>query len=532
MKWIFYVVVFVYMFYRTVYGVKVLDNRINLDLNGVTDDDYIEVGETKTLICKGSNKNQKLQWINPNGQVVPRQPSQRVYTSQFQVQSMRTGPSLLLTINGTAVADSGIWMCKSGETSEEVSICVIDTLTFEGTPTEVVADEGRSFTLSCKANGNPEPRISWYRNEVEISDDDESEPKYRLMTKYNSEGIEGLLTIISLVSEDSGNYTCKAIQESHLADDCTASKSLNITLNVNHAPSFGEGDEKQKIYGKEAEIVFIRCEADGYPFPSYLWFKKDGEDLIKLSEDITVTSNHSGTASELQLKVTEDTYDNEYMCRATNTLGDGEKVFIILKPMKPEPPSEVELVSAENNNGLIFNITWEDEILFDIDEIVAQYLPTGQLKRRTKPRESDWKKARQALANKGDVEDFGTTAILSGLEKATEYWVRLRIKNSVGATKWSDAMKASTADNEENEDEKQEEVKEEEEEDIEANNSSGTSPSDEEQHESSVTDDDSLITSTTESPLPSDDSGKFYGLFFGVGAVLLIIACTFLMRMV
>ncbi|KAI8422630.1 hypothetical protein MSG28_006410 [Choristoneura fumiferana] len=488
MKWIFYVVVFVYMFYRTVYGVKVLDNRINLDLNGVTDDDYIEVGETKTLICKGSNKNQKLQWINPNGQVVPRQPSQRVYTSQFQVQSMRTGPSLLLTINGTAVADSGIWMCKSGETSEEVSICVI---------------------------APPSPSLSMCLSRVCMW--------------------SCCYAMRSAISTDIYSFTDLGLHDKKI---CTRNDSFtdhgfhDKHIKVEDAPSFGEGDEKQKIYGKEAEIVFIRCEADGYPFPSYLWFKKDGEDLIKLSEDITVTSNHSGTASELQLKVTEDTYDNEYMCRATNTLGDGEKVFIILKPMKPEPPSEVELVSAENNNGLIFNITWEDEILFDIDEIVAQYLPTGQLKRRTKPRESDWKKARQALANKGDVEDFGTTAILSGLEKATEYWVRLRIKNSVGATKWSDAMKASTADNEENEDEKQEEVKEEEEEDIEANNSSGTSPSDEEQHESSVTDDDSLITSTTESPLPSDDSGKFYGLFFGVGAVLLIIACTFLMRMV
>lgn len=123
----------------------------------------------------------------------------------------------------------------------------------------------------------------------------------------------------------------------------------------------------------------------------------------------------------------------------------------------------------------------------------------------------------------------GILIILPGFEEATEYWVRLRIKNSVGETKWTGAMKVLTPGDEENVDD--EDVKEDE--DIKVNNSSPSSPPDEEQDESSDTvDDDSLITSTTEAPVLSDDSGKFYGLFFGVGAVLLIVACTFLMRMV
>lgn len=52
--------------------------------------------------------------------------------------------------------------------------------------------------------------------------------------------------------------------------------------------------------------------------------------------------NDSGTESKLQLKIIEDMYDNEYICEATNALGEAEQVFTILRPIEPEPPSEVK----------------------------------------------------------------------------------------------------------------------------------------------------------------------------------------------
>lgn len=43
-----------------VYGVKVVDDQISLDLNGVRDSPYIEAGMTKTLVCKGSKRHQQV----------------------------------------------------------------------------------------------------------------------------------------------------------------------------------------------------------------------------------------------------------------------------------------------------------------------------------------------------------------------------------------------------------------------------------------------------------------------------------------
>lgn len=63
--------------------------------------------------------------------------------------------------------------------------------------------------------------------------DDETPAKYRLMTKYNIQGFEGLLTITSLEPEDSGIYSCVSIQEHPQAEDCSHTKIFNITLNVN-----------------------------------------------------------------------------------------------------------------------------------------------------------------------------------------------------------------------------------------------------------------------------------------------------------
>lgn len=53
------------------------------------------------------------------------------------------------------------------------------------------------------------------------------------MTKYNLEGFEGLLTITSLEAEDSGVYSCVAIQETTLVEDCSHTQTHNITLNIN-----------------------------------------------------------------------------------------------------------------------------------------------------------------------------------------------------------------------------------------------------------------------------------------------------------
>lgn len=53
------------------------------------------------------------------------------------------------------------------------------------------------------------------------------------MTKFNSQGFQGQLTITSVGPDDAGSYTCEAIQEHKSLEECRAKQDWNITLHVN-----------------------------------------------------------------------------------------------------------------------------------------------------------------------------------------------------------------------------------------------------------------------------------------------------------
>ncbi|XP_066556816.1 myosin-binding protein C, cardiac-type [Amia ocellicauda] len=69
---------------------------------------------------------------------------------------------------------------------------------------------GYNATLSCSLRGSPKPRVTWYKNKMDIT----NEPKYRMFSK------QGVLTleIRKPCPFDGGMYTCKAVNESGEAE--------------------------------------------------------------------------------------------------------------------------------------------------------------------------------------------------------------------------------------------------------------------------------------------------------------------------
>ncbi|KAJ8721390.1 hypothetical protein PYW07_002165 [Mythimna separata] len=507
MKWVFYVIVLVWMFYRTVYALKpikqaIVENTLTVDDVSYGEDDFLKVGGHITISCKPSSKNQKVEWLDPNGHVVKRMPSSRIFSQSHFVSAMRgRPPALVLTITRATVEDSGVYQCRSEDLVQNVTLCVLEPSDFTDTPAELLADMGRSITLSCQAKGDPEPRISWVRNGETISDDDSS-GKYRVMTKYNIQGFEGLLTITSLEPEDSGVYTCLNIQESLQAENCSHTSMFNITLNVNYPPIFAGENKTQFVYGNTDELVDIVCSADGYPAPTYRFFKEMSNDVMFEFDQNQIKLLDDGSKAVVTVVANKSTFWKRFKCQATNEHGVSEQYFSVLKADKPKKPDVVSLYNS-TSDSVFLNIIWNNDIQFPISAFDVQYLTEGGRSFDVnKP--ATWKRSKQSEVSADDVlnidpEINGLVIQLEGLEAETNYWVRLRVTNEVGESLWSDPLKVSTGE------------KEEEEEAV----------TEDPEAESEVSEDEGSMTETT-----------FYGIFFFGGIFVVSFVCMFAMRMI
>lgn len=70
---------------------------------------------------------------------------------------------------------------------------------------DVAGFEGARTELTCKISGKPSPKITWYCNGEEITED----KKYHMLYKDNYAS----LLINDLEVEDAGKYRCKAVNE-------------------------------------------------------------------------------------------------------------------------------------------------------------------------------------------------------------------------------------------------------------------------------------------------------------------------------
>ncbi|KAJ0175721.1 hypothetical protein K1T71_008880 [Dendrolimus kikuchii] len=506
MKWLFYLIVLIYMFYRAVYCAKQdisqLIEPIEYDETG-----YLPVGSLLTVTCRLTDKNQKVQWVSPNGNNITRSTKATVF-AQEHYQRGRP-PVLSLVFSKLEVDHSGVYQCRNSKSeTQNVSICVIDPSVFVNTPTEVSADFGRAITLTCQAKGKPEPSLTWSVQGQTLTDDDNSS-KYRVSTKYNSQGFESLLTIKSLVPEDSGVYSCMSIQRTPDLDDCSFSKKTNITLKVNHMPLFEDATDRY-LYTKENELINLTCSANGYPLPTYRWFIDNGN-LVEIDQKLIVYSEEENQAT-WTITTDSTTFDEKFICRATNSYGQAEQVFNILKLEKPRRPDIIKVKEATDNE-IKLNVIWNGGALFPIESFHVQILKADGIR---DPNKSGWKKSYIVVTNPEghfdvDLEWTGMLTTVRSLEANSRYWMRIRARNDAGDGYWSGPYSVETISKQEEKKEKIEETSEEVTEEEEQS---------EPEAENEIIDDANI------------SDGTFYGIFFAGGILVVAAVCMFAMRIV
>uniref|UniRef100_A0A8C7ZLN9 Neural cell adhesion molecule 1a n=1 Tax=Oryzias sinensis TaxID=183150 RepID=A0A8C7ZLN9_9TELE len=245
-----------------------------------------------------------------------------------------------LQIRGIKKTDEGMYTCEArvmarGEIdfkTMKVVVNVLPTIRARQFEVNATADIGSSALLACDADGFPDPIVTWTQkkgkkirlNNVVLEEGD----KYSL----NEDGSE--LIIKDVMKVDEGDYTC-------IAKNKAGEKSQEVSLNVFVQPKITYLNNKTAI--EFDEEVILTCEASGDPTPTISWSSESK--IFTEGENIVVYSH--ARVSSLTLKNVQFTYAGQYLCIASNSIGqDSQSVYL-------------EVRYSPKIQGVVASYTWE-----------------------------------------------------------------------------------------------------------------------------------------------------------------------------
>ncbi|XP_074468279.1 neural cell adhesion molecule 1a isoform X11 [Sebastes fasciatus] len=244
-----------------------------------------------------------------------------------------------LQIRGIKKTDEGMYNCEArvmarGEIDFrmiKVVVNVLPTIRARLSEVNATADIGSSALLACDADGFPEPTVTWAHNNVVLETGD----KYSL----NEDGSE--LVIKDVKKVDEGDYTC-------IAKNKAGEKAEEVSLNVFVQPKITYLNNQTA--SEFDEQVTLTCEASGDPTPTISWSFQDRvftEGEQSLDRNIVVRSH--ARVSSLTLKNVLFTYAGQYLCTASNSIGQDNQHMYLEVRYAPKILGPVVLYTWEGN---------------------------------------------------------------------------------------------------------------------------------------------------------------------------------------
>ncbi|KAG1714523.1 Muscle M-line assembly protein unc-89 [Nymphon striatum] len=354
------------------------ENSFGKSSSSCTVDASSKAGFDKKFTDKTVSENEDVEFTvkihgDPKPDVTWKKNGKRVVEDE-RIEIIIEDENYTLIIRGCITDDSGSYSCKvhntfgGEEVSAELTVKVGGSevkpyFTKRLNDTSVYKSETINFEVVI--GGSPSPDVTWYKDNVEIT---ESE---RIKKSRDSENGSYSLTIEDTEPDDTASYTCKA---SNKYGDEYAEASLTIKREQKEKDerekgSYGDVPSEPIIIGGEEitvtehEDIHIKMKVTGDPYPEVLWFKDHAE--IKESE--TVVFRKVIEENELKIIILDckKSDEGDYECVASNKFGTTSKKSSVTVKTKDGEEEERQKPKFVNNPAPV-NCIVGDSAKFDV----------------------------------------------------------------------------------------------------------------------------------------------------------------------
>ncbi|NWI18544.1 NCAM1 protein, partial [Crypturellus soui] len=271
-----------------------------------------------------------------------------------------------LQIRGIKKTDEGTYRCEGrilarGEINFkdiQVIVNVPPSVRARQSTVNATANLSQSITLACDADGFPEPTMTWTKDGEPLEQEDDEE-KY----SFNYDGSE--LIIKKVDKNDEAEYIC-------IAENKAGEQDATIHLKVFAKPKITYVENKTAM--ELEDQITLTCEASGDPIPSITWrtSTRNISNEEKTLDGRIVVRSHARVSS-LTLKEIQYTDAGEYVCTASNTIGQDSQAMYLEVQYAPKLQGPVAVYTWEGNQ---VNITCE---VFAYPSAVISWFRDGQL---------------------------------------------------------------------------------------------------------------------------------------------------------
>ncbi|XP_037829884.1 neural cell adhesion molecule 2 isoform X2 [Kryptolebias marmoratus] len=385
--------------------------------------DYQE-SVTFTCITSGS----------PDPMVTWHRKGQQLEPSEKYIFNKLEGGRSMLTIRNIRQVDGGSYSCKAtnkaGSQERELFLKVFVQPHITQLK-NVTAVEGSAAMISCVAEGEPLPDISWRRAsdaQTFMDGDKEISSQFSfdwLQAKRSSEDLEvfksrdgrfevrgrhgkSVLTISGVRLTDLGRFDCEA--QSRIGGH-----QKSMFLDIEYIPKFLTNHTI--FYSWEGNPVNISCDVMSNPPATMLWRRE----RFTISEGTPNMQIH-GSEGKSVLEVTpmSDRDFGRYNCTARNNIGVRYQEFILAQADVPSNPYSVRLSAVSQRLATVTFMKPDSHGGVPISYYLVQYKELGS---------QDWRDVRS--------HSVQTTVVLTGLEPNTTYEVRVAAVNGKGQGEFS-----------------------------------------------------------------------------------------------